>query len=66
MLPSQCTPMASPTPKRTPQPAPPTEDVDPRWLLKALAITLAVAFVFAYTSVCYLIYQGGMAAAPLS
>jgi alpha-beta hydrolase superfamily lysophospholipase len=56
-------PMASPTPKRTPQPAAlaasPPEVVDPRWLLKALGLTLAVAAVFAYLSLCFLIYQGG-------
>ena len=34
------------------------EVVDPRWLLKALGLTLAAAAVLAYLSVCLLIYQG--------
>ena len=54
--------MATPTAKRKQsQPSPKTvvEVVDPRWLMKALAITLAVAACFAYLAVCLLIYQGG-------
>ncbi len=53
--------MATPTPRRTQQlPTKPTpEVVDPRWLLKALALTLATAVALAYLSVCLLIYQGG-------
>lgn len=59
--------MATPTPKRPPQsriqtqpkPKQVVEIVDPRWLLKALAATVAVAALFAYLAVCLLIYQGG-------
>ena len=40
-------------------PASPPEVVDPRWLLKALGITIAVAAVFGYLSVCLLVYLGG-------
>ena len=36
----------------------PPEVVDPRWLLKVLGLILAVAAVFAYLSLCFLIYQG--------
>ena len=37
---------------------PPPEIVDPRWLLRALAITLAVALLCAYLTACLLFYQG--------
>ena len=33
--------------------------VDPRWLLKALGISLAVAALLGYLSVCLLVYLGG-------
>jgi pimeloyl-ACP methyl ester carboxylesterase len=33
-------------------------DVDPRWLLKALAITLLAALVCGYLTLCLLFYQG--------
>jgi hypothetical protein len=63
--------MASRTPKRPttqnrqpdrypirPSSSPP-EVVDPRWLLKALAITLGTASILGYLSVCLLVYLGG-------
>ena len=37
----------------------PPEVVDPRWLLKALGLTLAAALVLGYLSVCLLVYLGG-------
>jgi pimeloyl-ACP methyl ester carboxylesterase len=37
----------------------PNQDVDPRWLLKALALSLLAAVTLGYLSVCLLIYQGG-------
>ncbi len=40
-------------------PASPPEVVDPRWLLRALGITIAVAALFGYLSVCLLVYIGG-------
>lgn len=52
--------MATPTPRRAPAPrAAAPETIDPRWLLKALALTIAAAVVLAYLAVCLLIYQGG-------
>ncbi len=64
--------MASPGKKRsTPKPSAsfdrypprptsePPEVVDPRWLLKALGVTLAAAAVLGYLSVCLLVYLGG-------
>jgi pimeloyl-ACP methyl ester carboxylesterase len=50
--------MATPTAKRASTPSQ-GADVDPRWLLKAIAVVVAVAAVLAYLSVCLLIYQGG-------
>ena len=54
--------MAKRKPKRTPKPQPATpvvhEVVDPRWLLKAFAITLLVAFLCSYATLCWLFYQG--------
>jgi pimeloyl-ACP methyl ester carboxylesterase len=49
--------------KRSTQPAPqhPShqhEIVDPRWLLKAGAVALLVALLFAYLTLCWLFYQG--------
>ncbi len=35
------------------------EVVDPRWLLKALGISLGVAAILGYLSVCLLVYLGG-------
>ena len=54
--------MASPTRKpqvrrASPQTSAP-EVVDPRWLLKAFAITIAAAVLCAYAAVCLLVYQG--------
>ncbi len=40
-------------------PAGPPEVVDPRWLLKALGITIAAAALLAYLALCLLVYQGG-------
>jgi pimeloyl-ACP methyl ester carboxylesterase len=59
--------MATPTPRRPdstsrypPRPAAtPPENIDPRWLLKALGLTIGGAAVLGYLAVCLLIYQGG-------
>jgi hypothetical protein len=56
--------MASRTPKPTKsqtrtQPAGPREVVDPRWLFRALGLTVVAAMVCAYFAVCLLVYQGG-------
>ncbi len=72
MLPSKQNRMASRNPNRnskqtklktpdrfTPRPVVgQPEVVEPMWLLKALAVTLAVAMLFAYLAVCLLIWQG--------
>ncbi|WP_348269011.1 alpha/beta hydrolase [Edaphobacter paludis] len=50
-------PIAKP-PKRRPQPAPTPETVDPIWLIKAIAATIAVAMVCGYLALCLLFYQG--------
>ncbi len=50
--------MASPTPKRAPQPASLPDTVDPRWLLKAIAATIVAALACAYLTVCLLVWQG--------
>ncbi len=55
--------MATPTARgnqKTPQKQAPQmqEVVDPRWLLKALAVAVAAAAFCGYLSVCLLIYQG--------
>ena len=58
--------MASPTPKRAPTPrqhpprppAGPPEIVNPFWLLKAAAITIAAAIFCAWLTLCLLVYQG--------
>jgi pimeloyl-ACP methyl ester carboxylesterase len=53
--------MATPTPKppRTPPPAAQTPEViDPRWLLKALLLTIGGAAALGYLTLCLLIYQG--------
>ena len=53
--------MPRPTPKpakhRPIQPSH-TEDINPRWLVKALAITLLVALLCGYLTLCVLFYQG--------
>ena len=53
--------MATPTPRRPPQqPARPViENIDPRWLVKALLLTILAAAICAYLALCLLIYQGG-------
>lgn len=43
---------------KQPDPKPQLEVVDPRWLLKALGLTIAAGAVFSYLSLCLLIYQG--------
>lgn len=53
--------MATPTSARHP-PRPPvssSERVDPRWLLKALAVAILAAAALGYLSVCLLVWQGG-------
>jgi len=54
--------MAKRTPKPTPEPQPATpvvhEVVDPRWLIKAFAVTLLIAFLCSYATLCWLFYQG--------
>ena len=35
------------------------KNVDPRWLAKALGLTLLAAMMCAYSAVCLLVYQGG-------
>ena len=53
--------MATTSAKRSqnqPHPEAPLEVVDPRWLLKALGMTIAVAAVCSYLALCLLIYQG--------
>jgi pimeloyl-ACP methyl ester carboxylesterase len=57
--------MATPTPKpasRRPTQTTPkrvVEIVDPRWLLKAILLTIVAAAVCAYLALCLLVYQGG-------
>lgn len=62
--------MASRNPNRAPDPSPrkppsrqPAQDlpevVDPRWLVKALGLTVLAAILCAYLAVCLLVYQGG-------
>lgn len=52
-------PRPTPNPKqRTPQPSSQTEDIDPRWILKALVITVMLAILCGYLSFCLLFYQG--------
>ena len=45
-------------PTQQPDPKAQIEVVDPRWLLKALGLTIAAAAILAYLSLCLLIYQG--------
>ncbi len=35
-----------------------TEDIDPRWLIKAAGITILVALLCGYLTLCFLFYQG--------
>src|SRR5580704_13578670 len=51
------TPRNSRTPQSSQQSATP-EMIDPRWLLKVLAITHAVALLLAWGTLCLLWYQG--------
>jgi uncharacterized protein len=44
--------------KRRPTPASPTEVVNPRWLLKALGITLLIALLCGYLTLSMLFFQG--------
>ncbi len=44
--------------KKQPNPDVQLEVVDPRWLLKALGLTIAAAALLSYFSLCLLIYQG--------
>ncbi|HXE07214.1 MAG TPA: alpha/beta fold hydrolase [Acidobacteriaceae bacterium] len=46
------------TARKPPAPSAPVEVVDPRWLLKALALSLGLAVVCAYLTACLLFYQG--------
>jgi len=51
--------MAKRTPKPVPQQPPVVHEVvDPRWLIKAFAVTLLVAFLCSYAVLCWLFYQG--------
>jgi hypothetical protein len=50
-------------PNKTSAPSPgassnPLEGVDPRWLIKALALTLVAALICVYATLCLLVYQG--------
>lgn len=45
-------------PRTPPGQKPPLEVVDPKWLLKALAICVVAALVCAYATLCLLFYQG--------
>jgi uncharacterized protein len=45
-------------PKHRPAQASSTEDINPLWLVKALAITLLVALLCGYLTLCALFYQG--------
>lgn len=48
----------SPRPRPQPAPAPSPEEVDPVWLIKALAATIGVAILCGYLVLCLLFYQG--------
>jgi uncharacterized protein len=52
--------MAKRTPIPAAKPQAPTvhEVVDPRWLIKAFGVTLLVAFLCSYATLCWLFYQG--------
>ena len=46
-------------PRPAVDPNAPPEVVDPRWLVKALGLTVLAAVLCAYAAVCLLVYQGG-------
>jgi pimeloyl-ACP methyl ester carboxylesterase len=48
---------ANPTPRRSASNNP-LEVVDPRWLVKALALSLGAAVICVYATLCLLVYQG--------
>jgi uncharacterized protein len=53
--------MPRPTPSKRTPPAPrsnATEDIDPRWLLKAGGFTVLLALFCGYLTLCWLFYQG--------
>ena len=53
--------MATPTPKRAQQSGEAQkvhEDIDPRWLVKAILATIVAALVCAWLAVCLLVWQG--------
>lgn len=45
-------------PQNQPSPEAPLEVVDPRWLLKALGLTILAGAVCSYLALCLLLYQG--------
>lgn len=49
---------SSKQPRKQQDPEALLEVVDPRWLLKALGVTIAAAAVLSYLSLCLLLYQG--------
>ncbi len=49
---------AAKSPRHPPQPKPAPEEIDPVWLVKAIAATVVVAAVCAYLALCLLFYQG--------
>ncbi len=57
-MPSRKPHTAPRTPPRRNPPKPALEVVDPRWLLKALAICVFAALICAYAALCLLFYQG--------
>jgi pimeloyl-ACP methyl ester carboxylesterase len=46
------------SPKHRPQPTSTSEEVDPLWLIKALAATIGAAILCGYIALCLLFYQG--------
>src|ERR1700722_2598471 len=44
--------------KPSPRPKAQVEVVDPRWLIKAIALSLVAALVCGYATLCLLYYQG--------
>jgi uncharacterized protein len=46
------------SPRHQPQSKPAPEEVDPIWLVKAIATTIGVAAICAYLALCLLFYQG--------
>jgi pimeloyl-ACP methyl ester carboxylesterase len=52
-------PRSTPKPnQRTPQPSSRTEDVDPRWIVKALAVVIVAAIFCGYLTLCAFFYYG--------